>query len=695
MSLSLLACSDGGPAGVDETSEADTVGLGDDVPGGDPDTASAPAEVEPSDTVPSDALPSDALPSDTLPPDTGAEPDLFVEPDAPDEITATDVAPEAAETADTASDIGGDAAPVDVSGADVGDTAGGIDTYEPDPVQVDGDSVRCLGHGWCWDLPTIGGAHVNGLWGATGDAIWAVGSGGAISFYDGQGWLAVDSPVEVDLEAVHGTGPSDVWAVGADGEILHFDGQGWTRSSSGVSAHLRGVWARDTDDVWAVGNLGTVLRWDGVRWTQHATGVIRALRGVSGYGPDDVWMVGDHALILHYDGDAITQAFVINSASQLNGVVAVGPGECWAVGSAGLARHQFVGAGATHRLGGDDLFGIAATSFDDLWVVGDAGRVARWDGLDWESDQLARVGDLRALWTDGVVAKAGGRYGTRASFDDAAGSWGFEAGHLGSDAIVDLVVVDDERAHALTARSLYRRDVDGWERLAAVPMAEPAAMWVAADDDIWVVGADEAISRWSGLGWTPVAFDAIGTRDNHGVWGTSPADVFVAAGSDLYHWNGSLWLRQEQIESRVLEVSLLDDERQIVTSQTVYYRHWLSGWRAFDAPAAAPVFTSATRGADSRFYLTTSARVWIFDPAAEAAQAWRELVPPQFTIQGAWGLAANDVWVLGAGRDLRRWNGAAWSSPILVPVPVAFEFAASPEALFAYSWAGHVLAWRP
>jgi len=100
-----------------------------------------------------------------------------------------------------------------------------------------------------------------GVWGSSGNDVFAVGSVGKILHYNGSNWSAMDSGVTKSLNDVWGSSSNDVFAVGEDGTILHYNGSNWTPMDSGTSYDLQGVWGSSGNDVFAVGSNGTILHY--------------------------------------------------------------------------------------------------------------------------------------------------------------------------------------------------------------------------------------------------------------------------------------------------------------------------------------------------------------------------------------------------------------------------------------------------
>ena len=109
---------------------------------------------------------------------------------------------------------------------------------------------------------------LNGVWGSSGDNVFAVGgylddqSKGIIMHYDGNSFTYIFPNTE-SLYAIWGCSSNDVFAVGENGTILHYDGSIWSTMNSGTMEDLNDVWGSSGNNVFAVGENGTILQYDG------------------------------------------------------------------------------------------------------------------------------------------------------------------------------------------------------------------------------------------------------------------------------------------------------------------------------------------------------------------------------------------------------------------------------------------------
>jgi hypothetical protein len=197
--------------------------------------------------------------------------------------------------------------------------------------------------------PPLGTTAINAIHGSAGDAVAAVGDGGAFYHHDGFGFRKLSAPTTRDLRGVYVAGPErmiavgehriveydhgewtvlrlfaplhavagrhweDVLAVGEDGVMLHRGADGWRYLTPVTTAHLYGVWlGQESAAGFVVGAGGTLLAaaagaFERVAWESDLgfapTGDLLAVFGVEqGPGALDVMVVGDSGVAVQFDG---------------------------------------------------------------------------------------------------------------------------------------------------------------------------------------------------------------------------------------------------------------------------------------------------------------------------------------------------------------------------------------------------------
>ncbi len=259
--------------------------------------------------------------------------------------------------------------------------------------------------------------------------VWAVGFGGVVLHYDGDGWTQTVEDESVDLLHVWdsspggeiwlvertgwaeteqrrllrgrpgswqevdpgklegelvdrpwGTGPGDIWVTGYTGEegdrygvIHHFDGASWSSPAAGTGGHLDCVWGSGRDDIFVAGNDGSgyggyIAHFaDGqFDWNEYPDSWIG---GLWGSGPNDVWAAGED--LLHYDGSEWTPTEKPPEYHMFHGVWGSGPDDFWAVGSQGTT------------------------------AIGVSGVILHWDGAAWTEAAVTPLNELWNIWGSG------------------------------------------------------------------------------------------------------------------------------------------------------------------------------------------------------------------------------------------------------------------------------------------------------
>jgi hypothetical protein len=253
---------------------------------------------------------------------------------------------------------------------------------------------------------------------------------------DGGDWLSMDSGTNDSLEGIWGNSGDSVFAVSYEGTILHYDGDVWSEVYSNSRWRLFDVWGTSGSDVFAVGldresssdaDIGVILHYDGDTWTRMDSRVNCPLYGVSGTGATDVFAVGGrwldpkgpHGVALHYDGSRWRQTATADDllssiwSSDHNEAYAVG-GDAWGVGMVttlfghydGDAWHQIqAGWGAPLR----DVWG---TDPSNVYAVGESATIFHYDGTTCNETDTGGAKHLSGVWGSGrdVVLAVGGEW---------------------------------------------------------------------------------------------------------------------------------------------------------------------------------------------------------------------------------------------------------------------------------------------
>ena len=175
--------------------------------------------------------------------------------------------------------------------------------------RADGGLRSSGGSGGAGDLvdprrPKAGPGNVRDFWAFGADDVWAIGTDGTLTHFDGQRWSRGDEPIP--LRAVAARAADDVWAVASQQTLLHFDGRDWRswRLPGSAGPYPIAVASPAPNDVWVL-TSAELLRFDGQRWTHVAANPPnREMFSLFARAPNDVW-VGAGVQLLHWNGRAI------------------------------------------------------------------------------------------------------------------------------------------------------------------------------------------------------------------------------------------------------------------------------------------------------------------------------------------------------------------------------------------------------
>jgi len=274
-----------------------------------------------------------------------------------------------------------------------------------------------------------------GVWGTSATNVYAVGSGGLIIDYDGDGdddtvsdnrWDTPTPPITGnDLYAIWGASANNIYAVGQlgiVGTILNFGGSNWTDISLTVGAggNLFGIWGSSSADVFVADDTGVIWHASGPTWTPQWTLGGNAFRGIWGSASDDVFTVDfTGGNIYHYNGAVWNTTPMATASQPLTNIWGSSASNVYAIGMLGTLVHYdgtnwspVTGAST----GTNQLTGIWGSSANDIYIVGLGGTILHYDGTAWSDMVSGTLDDLWSVWGTGTgeVFAVGGPTATAA-----------------------------------------------------------------------------------------------------------------------------------------------------------------------------------------------------------------------------------------------------------------------------------------
>lgn len=291
----------------------------------------------------------------------------------------------------------------------------------------------------CEPLPTLRSVYL-----PDANTAWVVGDNGLVlklldaSTPSPQRWTVMGRLTSAQLNSVHGLSANDIWMVGTNSTILFFDGSvGSVVQAPEPGLDLRAVysvvanstirrrivatsgsrwfvngtgtqWQKDMTQLgspvlygltipvvagafktWTLGLAGALLTEDAQGWAAENSMTTADLFGA--YTDNNaIWAVGRQGIIrrIQFFGSWVTQPS--GTTQNLGSVHGIGGSNVWAVGDANTVLRYNGSAWSANNctFRGTNYWGVYAASSTSVWVVGEQGTVCYWDGTRWNDRSL-------------------------------------------------------------------------------------------------------------------------------------------------------------------------------------------------------------------------------------------------------------------------------------------------------------------
>ena len=519
--------------------------------------------------------------------------------------------------------------------------------------------------------------------------VWVLGNRGLFQQWDGDVWRdlpAISGLEDRQLTSIAMSASDDIWVAAPNPATYSFNGAGWTNRSG----TLRKIWSAGLNDVWGI-DQQTISHWDGLRWAnKKPAGIVPAAEfyGVGGTGPNDVWVVGN--VVLRDTGSGLTQLAPSTNGATMHTVWRdPKTGTVWMAGRSG-------GVGVILR--GESPYLTAwesvATPFDpniifydisgidgkNIWLCGDNGSIAHWNGAQWLKVYSGMSATLRTIsirssddvWFGGdggtvlhwngsaIERKAGG-------LPNFQGIWGTAADNLWAVG---------------SGGAIYHYDGQTWKPSKSGVSYDLTSIWGSSATDIWAVGIDREagiayVLHWNGSTWAP-SKQWNGNSERPTVWGAASNNVLVSVAKGQYNqWNGNGWFENIPIFTSGQSISNFDGSSDQDIWALGVNKGGLGVARRIGATNTWQDVSSSIPGLMvSNDYL---AQIRVFSPQ----EVWIAVAPNNLTSLvyrwngGTWeatdwsspsgagpvgvigGSAPNDIWFGGFQNSLARWTGSA------------------------------------
>lgn len=189
---------------------------------------------------------------------------------------------------------------------------------------------------------------------------------------------------------------------------------------------------------------------------------------------------------------------------------------------------------------------------------------------------------------------------------------------LRSDDFIKVFMLNATQGWAVGDAGLAARTSDGgatWTYEATGTIRDLVGVWASSSTDVWAVGMYGTILRWDGSTWN--LFNSGTTNHLYAVHGSSAGNVWIVGESVRLRWNGTTLTTFSNSATTYDVFALATDNVWAVGA---------SGWYRFNGTSWV--------GAGSSTY----------------------------DLRGIHGVDANNIWAVGEGGTIMRWNGSTWAA---------------------------------
>lgn len=356
----------------------------------------------------------------------------------------------------------------------------------------------------------------------------------------------------------------------------------------------------------------------------------------------------------------------------LHAVWAASATDAWAVGTSGSLVHWDGATWTTHpRVSANALYAIWGWRSDDVWAAGSGGTLLHFDGTRWAATPSGTTKTLRALWggsSTNVWA---------VGFDETVLRWNGTVWQA-----VTTGFAGDYEGIASMNSSVYVVGYDGatplalkWNGTMWTKTTLPSDTGTLADvtfngQGLTAVGLNGTVVEWNGGTWSKIAFPAYQGNGygkslqrvvaSGGKWILGDTVVLRAGSNGWTSTHDALvstsgWKGIHQVSGATFLVGA--GGRAAVWDGTRYTLHsagYLQGFESVWGAATDDVWIAGTDG-------TERSALWRWNGTRLESRRITSTYEVKW-LYDVWGTGAADVWAVGAGYGIFRFDGTTWNT---------------------------------
>jgi hypothetical protein len=307
-----------------------------------------------------------------------------------------------------------------------------------------------------------------------------------------------------------------------------------------------------------------------------------------------------------------------------------------------------------------DIYGVDSITPNNIWAVGEAGGVFRYDGTDWNKvrflNEQYTLYDVEVVAANSVWAVAAGLY----HWDGT--DW--EEIAPGNRASLALSMLSDTDGWAVG----YSGDIRHWDGTQFITITSPITtplrdIQMISATDGWAVGDNGAILWYDGAAWSTFASPT--TQGLTTVQMVSATEGYAIGNNVFLPWNGTNWTIAATPSGFFSSLAMV--------SATEGYADSYEGIYVWDGVAWTLDYTGTDAYLDNMTLLSDGQIVAVGNAGTifrHNSGGWSaDNAPFSKILNAVAAISSTDVWAVGYEEVLLHYNGTTWQEGTFTSLP--------------------------
>lgn len=499
---------------------------------------------------------------------------------------------------------------------------------------VRGEVLRFDGKNWIETATLPNGVY--NFFGFSDRDVFA--AGGFVFHYNGREWTEESvAPGGGGVTAIWGASPNELLGVGYRGTVARRVNGRWEWGDSPTTRSLHAMWGSSSREIFAVGDLGRIIEYDGELWHNVESNTDWSLSDIWGRSRSDIYAVGQ-GTITHFDGESWTPLRDV-PAEAFNAVWGDNNATYFVTLQGSIYERRDAGLKSVFHSPNLYLAAIAGSDRTGLIAGGSNGITVIRERSNWRStEQDAQTQyESASMGNDGTLFVAG--YGPTGGFVRSRQEqepWAERAAP--TEGVEKIWAADHDHAFGMRYDNILHRLVGStWDQIPA-PGFENAQQLFGFGQINVVIAEDSLVGWFDGTNWST---NSVGTGVRvMDIWGLAPDNLWVVSyDGRVYAWNGLSWILMSQFDSAVAISGTSSQDVWVAESWLILHHYDGHEW--------------------------TETRV--------------NYEPGYFTRPQLLAIASNDVFMIGHGSKVQRFDGSGWSTESTPPCAFLSCIAGAPD----------------